>query len=92
MTRISFLSPAGGCTAEAVTDTLALAGVSVPPERARTWAPLELLLAFDWAMREHLHASDSSVRRRERPAFLAPLDRECLAGCVMASVTPARRP
>jgi hypothetical protein len=32
------------------------------------WTPNELAIAYDWAMREHLHASDNhSVRTRPQP-------------------------
>lgn len=51
-------------------DALGVAGEVVPVERAAVWSALEQILAYDWAKREYLHASDAPVRRRERPMFI----------------------
>jgi len=38
------------------------------------WTRIERLVAYDWAMREHLRASDNyMVRRREEPSFVTAL-------------------
>jgi hypothetical protein len=68
--RVTFYEPEGELTAELVSDALGLAGVGVTPEAAEPWTRFERLLAYDWAVREHLRASDNLVRRRERPSFL----------------------
>jgi hypothetical protein len=34
------------------------------------WSPMERILVYDWAMREHLKASDNIIRRRDRPVLL----------------------
>lgn len=72
MTR-SFLFPEGGLTRPIVQDALGLVGVVCTLEVIGRWCEIERLIAYDWAMREHLHGSDSrSVRRRPRPSFLDP--------------------
>jgi hypothetical protein len=38
----------------------------------RAWAPLELAIVADWAIREHLAGSDVLIRRRPRPSLLGP--------------------
>jgi hypothetical protein len=69
--RVEFLEPPGGIDAEMLRDVILLAGgPAVPPERLARWTDLERLLAYDWAAREHLHASDNRTRRRPRPSFL----------------------
>lgn len=70
MQRVAFYAPFGPLTKTEVVDALALVGaeidVTVTPEDL---SPLELLVMFDWAMREHLGASDNrSIRRRRRPS------------------------
>lgn len=67
--RPEFLAPKGALTAEVVRDTLSLA-MSEPPtlEIVARWTRFELMIVYDWAMREHLRASDNlTVPRRERP-------------------------
>jgi hypothetical protein len=59
-----------GCPAETVRDALALAGVMVRVSFVSRWTRLERIVAYDWAMREYLHASDNRVKRRERPSFV----------------------
>lgn len=81
MTRITFLQPDGGCTPGVVADVLDLVSTSMPREVINRWTRLELIVAYDWAMREHLHASDCPVRRREMPSFLASVGRACWDGC-----------
>jgi hypothetical protein len=59
--------------AEVVHDALQLA-TTTPPSFGviATWSKYELLLAYDWAIREHLAAADNPVRRRQRPSFTIP--------------------
>jgi len=55
---------------QVVRDVMTLAASDVPDLGVvRAWTRNEQLLAYDWAMREHLAASDGLARRRERPAF-----------------------
>lgn len=67
--RIEILSPKD-LTASVVRDALALVGVNTALDTVSTWTRNELALAYDWAMREHLHASDNRVRQRPQPAFV----------------------
>lgn len=70
--RITLLSPKGKLGPELVHDTLCLV-MEVPPrlDRMQRWSPLELAIAYDWAMREHLSAADSTqVRRRPQPLIV----------------------
>lgn len=43
------------------------------PEALAQLSPHELMLACDWAVREHLSASDNLNHRREQPWFLSHL-------------------
>jgi hypothetical protein len=71
VTRPVLLEPAGGYTPETVESALALVLADVPPfVIIQRWAPLELMVAFDWALRERWHASDNLVRRRPCPWFV----------------------
>jgi hypothetical protein len=72
MVRPVLLEPAGGYTPEVVESALLLVGLPVVPPLAviEQWSPLELMVAFDWAMREHLHASDNPLMCRPRPWFV----------------------
>jgi hypothetical protein len=71
--RPEFLAPAGGLTTEVVCNALRLAmREPVPPAViVGRWTEHERMLAYDWAMREHLRASDSLVRPRPQPWFVA---------------------
>ena len=72
--RPEFFEPQGELNAYSVRDVLLLVlpgrGVPSLAEIGR-WTSLEMLLVYDWAMREHLRAADNPVRRRERPRLLA---------------------
>ncbi len=68
MSRITLIDPATDLTPGIVADLLSLVCVDAPC--AAGWSPIELRIAYDWAVREHLHASDNVVRRRPRPWFL----------------------
>lgn len=70
MPRPRFLEPAGGYTAEVVEHALLLVNETVPAYRIQGWSPMERMLVFDWAMREHLNASDSQISRRPKPAIV----------------------
>jgi len=52
-----------------VGNVLTLVGTYVSSFRIGFWSELEKLQAYDWAMREHLSASDNPVRRRPKPDF-----------------------
>lgn len=54
-------------TDQVVADTLILVGISVPEANIAKWSDMEKLMAYDWAMREYLNASDNHVRRRAKP-------------------------
>lgn len=66
--RLELMQPKGATTAALVRDALALV-MEQPPtlETIARWTQNELLIVYDWAMREHAHASDYLVRRRPRP-------------------------
>ena len=81
MTRVTFYEPEGGYTTHVVADALDLVSTSMPREVINRWTRLELMVAYDWAIREFLHASDCPVRRRERPSFLEERARLCFPGC-----------
>jgi hypothetical protein len=68
--RPVLLEPDGELTAQLVTDVLGLVSVTVPPAAAEPWTRMERLLAYDWAIREHLRASDNPVPRRDKPSFV----------------------
>lgn len=54
-------------TDQVVSDALSLAGAAVPEANITRWSDMEKVMAYDWAMREHLAASDNAVRRRVKP-------------------------
>lgn len=68
--KITVFDPHAKLTPEIVGDMLLLAAVDIPPHIIAVWTPNELALAYDWAAREHLSASDNSVRRRPKPWFI----------------------
>jgi hypothetical protein len=58
-------------TRETVRDMLSLVAEGITLDGMRHWTDTELLVACDWAAREHLRASDNtSVRRRPKPSFV----------------------
>lgn len=68
-TRRSFYAPAE-LTAEVVHDVMSLVAADLPPlAGVERWTETELLVAYDWAIREHLRASDNPVHWRPRPHF-----------------------
>lgn len=74
MTRPEFFGPGGELSDYDLHCVLLLASVNVPLQAITPWTAMERLLAYDWAMREHLIASDNLVRRRECPSFVVAAD------------------
>lgn len=76
MKTIRFFDPEGEISVGLVEDALALVGHTLRRRGDEVWAwtDFELLLAYDWAIRVHLRASDNSltVRSRPRPSFVVP--------------------
>lgn len=70
MKSVTFYDPEGTLDVETVNDMLSLVGYRLRRTNGATlaWTANELLVAYDWAAREHLNASDNPVRRRPRPA------------------------
>ena len=63
------LKPASGeVTVSVVRDALSLIGIK--GGRAQRWGKARLEVAYDYAMREHLAASDVRIRRVKRPRWL----------------------
>jgi hypothetical protein len=61
----------GERTPSMVSAMLALASVQIDAEAMEYWTPIELALAFDWAAREHLIASDNEgIEQRPKPNFV----------------------
>lgn len=58
---------------EALITLLSLVCVVAQEETVKSWTELEKALAYDWAMRCHLSASDNLVQARPRPMFI-PVD------------------
>lgn len=68
--RLTLWEPRGDLDPGLVQNVLLLVTVNVPLDVAQRWTVNELRMAYDWAMREHLHASDNPVRRRDKPWFI----------------------
>ena len=74
--RILLRSPAHDLTVDVVRDAVSLVDpVPVTPSALARLTPYELALVYDWAIREHLRASDSAVERRPRPSAGSPAAR-----------------
>ena len=75
--RVKMMEPSGELTADLVRDVLSLvlAASEVPDLRLITrCTKMELGILYDWAIREHLHASDNvQIRRRSRPFLIEVL-------------------
>jgi hypothetical protein len=68
MPRIEFWKPEGELTPQVLSDVLGLVSSEVSPVLIQDWSLHERMMAWDWAWREHLRASDNStVRRRQKP-------------------------
>jgi hypothetical protein len=57
-----------------------LVEVTADQGAVETWTELELALAFDWAMREHLAASGNPVKRRDKPSFVTAAEKQAVHG------------
>jgi len=71
--RVTFYVPTGKLNADTVQGALSLA-MEEPPavEVIEKWTRLEKLIAYDWAIREHLRAADNpAIVRRDKPSFLS---------------------
>ena len=73
MRRIEFYVGSGEVSASAVVTILSLVSVRAEPDTVKGWTQHERVLAYDWAYRIHLRASDNPVRLRPRPTFI-PVD------------------
>jgi hypothetical protein len=71
-TTRSFYRPDGELTDKLVLDILGLACESPDPAAVAVWCPLEREVVVDYALREHLSASDNPAHRRPRPSLLGP--------------------
>lgn len=69
LVRIEMLAPRE-MSRSVLRDALSLTGTEVSDEALSRWTKLELAIAYDWAMRVHLKASDSRVRLRDKPSFV----------------------
>lgn len=67
MRNIQFHEPTGRLTPSAANAALALVGYRL---RRTASSPLELLLAYDWAIRAHLRAADNRVQTRPCPTAI----------------------
>jgi hypothetical protein len=56
---------------ELLSSVLELVSVHIPPEQMMRWTRLELLLAYDWAWRRYMRASDNLNHEREKPWFVS---------------------
>lgn len=68
--RPELLEPKGELNPELLSDVLLLVGVEAPLEAIGQWTKLEMILVYDWAIREHVHASGGQFRRRSRPSLV----------------------
>lgn len=66
---VEFLCPDGPISDQMILDVVSLVD-HVPPEDPAGWTPLERLLVYDWAMRDHLRAAGNRVKRRPCPWIL----------------------
>lgn len=68
--RVTLFEPNGTLSVELVCDALSIVGASFSGDGHKL-TRLELLLAYDWAIRVHLRAGDNTtVRLRPRPSFV----------------------
>jgi hypothetical protein len=82
VSRIELLEPQGELDAALALDAMLLVEggysaeyVSKVMSFLEMLTKLELQVIYDWAMREHLRASDNNIRRRERPGLLKLIDK-----------------
>lgn len=62
--------------AEVLHDMLLLVGVKVPARELEQLSPMEGLVVTDWAIREHLRASDNTLWHRPKPYVLILIEHE----------------
>ena len=69
--RLTLWDPQGDLAADLdiLPDLFSLLGLHLEIKTVICWTINERRLAYDWAMREHLAASDNVVQRRPRPSF-----------------------
>lgn len=68
--RTGMMKPKGKLTPSVCEDVLLLIG-ETPPSDPKTWTESQLAIAYDYAIRIHLRASDNrGVRLHPRPRFL----------------------
>lgn len=67
MTRPTFYDPGEEITVNTLWNLLMLVSVMVAELTIGRWTKFERLVVYDWAMREHLSASDNIVQRRSKP-------------------------
>jgi len=68
--RLTFYTPQGPLTPEAVSAQLAAVGIEREVDDLAAISDLELVLLFDYAQRLALSSGDGKVPRRPRPAIL----------------------
>lgn len=68
--RLTLWLPEGELTGELVSSVLELVSLTIPESITSQWTLNERRVAYDWAMREHIGASDNPVRRRDKPWFI----------------------
>lgn len=69
--RVDILTPAGGqVDVSMLRNVLSLVGQWDPAQDLTNLTPIERMVGYDWAMREHLSASDNPIERRDCPSFL----------------------
>lgn len=78
--RPTLLDPVGALNAQTVMDALSLADCYVQLSFLLPWTPLELSLAYDYAMREHLAAAGNRTERRPKPHLVELAERERARG------------
>lgn len=73
--RPDLWEPEGELTPELVADAICLvtevSKLKFLLWNIRLWTEMERRVVFDWAMREHLAASDHRVKRRDKPYLVA---------------------
>jgi hypothetical protein len=69
--RPEFLTPELPIAAPDLYNVISLVDQYPPPvSYIDRWSQMERILVYDWAMREHLRASDNIIKRRDRPVLL----------------------
>jgi hypothetical protein len=74
--RPDLWTPEGTLDPELLSDVLILVGVHIPAAQMERWTHLERVLAYDWAWRLHLRASDNLNHARQKPWFVSQAERQ----------------